>query len=77
MVADPEQVDKINASEFHNVKLNAKGMTSYWRRSGSENIHLDRGQRTRTMKSSRRPSWESDREILLKIASKNIWENLS
>ena len=28
MVADFEQVDKIDASEFHNVKLNAKEMIS-------------------------------------------------
>ena len=28
MVADLEQVDKIDASEFHNVKLNAKEMIS-------------------------------------------------
>ena len=27
-VADLEQVDKIDASEFHNIKLNAKDMIS-------------------------------------------------
>ena len=60
MVADLEQVDKIDASEFHNVKLaqregddlaqigdNSKNRRwtskTVGRRSGSENIHLDRG----------------------------------
>ena len=59
MEADLEQVDKNKrASEFHNVKLNAKEMISpklgtihknrrwtfkiYWRRSGSENSNLSR-----------------------------------
>ena len=63
MVADLEQVvEKIDASEIHNEKLNAKEMSSptlvttqknrrwtikiCWRRSGSEDIQLDRGQRT-------------------------------
>ena len=84
-VADLEQVDKKkDASEFHNVKLNAKEMTS-------ENSNLDHPSSRR---SSRRPSWRIRRvsttdqskkslhinpvyteisDILTKIASKKIF----
>ena len=75
MVADIEELDKMDASEIHARRLNAKEVltpknwwTFYvsdrrwnsqiiWRRSGSENIHLNQGQpapRRRTRKSSRR-----------------------
>ena len=65
MVADLEQVDKIDASEFHNVKLNAKEMISpnlvtipktadgqFLRTSTSIGVSVPR-----TRRSSRRPSW--------------------
>ena len=58
LVADFEQVDKKDASEFHNMKLNPKEVVSlelltipktadgqfkiYWRRSGSQNSNFDK-----------------------------------
>ena len=72
MVADLEQVDKIDASEFHNVKLNAKEMISPKLEQFSKTadgqlkfIGGDQVLRTPTLtryhpssrRSSRRPSW--------------------
>ena len=58
MVADLEQLDMMDASEFHNVQLNAKEVISpklvtipktadgqlkiYWMRSGSENSNFEK-----------------------------------
>ena len=72
MVADIGKLEKMDASEIHARRLNAKEVISpkigekcipsrrwksktIWRRSGSENTHLDKGQ-PRTRRSSRRPS---------------------
>ena len=64
MVADIEEVEKMDASESHARRLNAKEVLTHqngektyipdgrwnsqiiWRRSGSENIHLNPGQPT-------------------------------
>ena len=73
MVADLEQVDKIDASEFHNVKLNAKEMISpklvTIPKTADGQLKLIGGDQVlrtstsigvsvpRTRRSSRRPSW--------------------
>ena len=75
MVADIEELEKMDAYEIHARRLNAKEVLTpkngeqfifpdrrwnsqtFWRRSGSKNIHLNPGQhreRRRTRKSSRR-----------------------
>ena len=73
MIADIEELEKMDASEIHARRLNAKEVLTpmsgdifpiedgtvknLWRRSGSENIHLNPGSprpRRRTRKSSRR-----------------------
>ena len=115
MVADLEQVDKIDASEFHNVKLNAKEMISHKLvtipKTADGQVKLlggDQVLRTSTSiggvrvpttrRSSRRLSWRIRQvstnqqskkslhintvyteiiDIFTKIASKNMWENLS
>ena len=105
---------KKDASEFHNVKLNAKEVIStklvtipktgdgqikiYWRRSGSENSTLDKVSSKfeekfkKTLLENQTGFHQPPKQeviahqhkrhteisdILTKIASKNIWENLS
>ena len=59
MVVDIEELEKIDASEIHAKRLNAKEVITpasgelCWRRSGTENIHPDTGSPTSRRKSSR------------------------
>ena len=90
MVADLEQVDKIDSSEFHNVKLNAKEMISPKLEQFSKTadgqlkfIGGDQVLRTPTLtryhpssrRSSRRPSWRIRRVSTTDQSKKSLHIN--